>query len=215
MLPAGIGSRLTILCLALGRQFIRNRLQDERTRTGEPAKSRLQRCESERQDDNRPPAIRRVHAVPPLVDGRDGVTMLGIGVAMVASFADYHRLVSIHRPLGILILILVVIRFVNRRFSRLPPSCHDVASGAFIASVSETAAVHVALCGAAGRLGDVVCGALSDRTVWTGCIFSPSFRVARRLYAALLEGDMVPRLSLLILVSSFFVDFGAFIGFTR
>jgi cytochrome b561 len=49
------------------------------------------------------------------------LTMLGIGVAMVASLADYHRLVSIHRPLGILILIVVVIRYVNRRFSTLPP----------------------------------------------------------------------------------------------
>ena len=49
------------------------------------------------------------------------LTMLGIGVAMVASLADYHRLVSIHRPLGILILIVVVIRFVNRHFSTLPP----------------------------------------------------------------------------------------------
>jgi len=49
------------------------------------------------------------------------LTMLGIGVAMVASLADYHRLVSIHRPLGILILIVVVIRFVNRHYSTLPP----------------------------------------------------------------------------------------------
>jgi cytochrome b561 len=49
------------------------------------------------------------------------LTMLGIGVAMVASLSDYHRLVAIHRPVGILILILVVIRFVNRRFSTLPP----------------------------------------------------------------------------------------------
>ena len=49
------------------------------------------------------------------------LAMLGIGVAMVASLADYNRLVSIHRPLGILILILVVIRFVNRLFSTLPP----------------------------------------------------------------------------------------------
>ena len=32
------------------------------------------------------------------------LTMLGIGVAMVASLADYHTLVSIHRPLGIAIL---------------------------------------------------------------------------------------------------------------
>jgi cytochrome b561 len=49
------------------------------------------------------------------------LTMLGIGVAMVASLADYHWLVSVHRPLGILILIVVVIRFLNRQFSTTPP----------------------------------------------------------------------------------------------
>jgi cytochrome b561 len=42
------------------------------------------------------------------------LTMLGIGVAMVVSLGDYHLLVSIHRPLGIAILALVVVRFVNR-----------------------------------------------------------------------------------------------------
>jgi cytochrome b561 len=49
------------------------------------------------------------------------LTMLGVGVAMVASLADYHVLVSIHRPLGIAILMLVVVRFVNRCFNRPPP----------------------------------------------------------------------------------------------
>jgi cytochrome b561 len=49
------------------------------------------------------------------------LTMLGIGLSMVASLAYYHRLVSIHRPLGILILIVVVIRYINRRHSTLPP----------------------------------------------------------------------------------------------
>jgi cytochrome b561 len=49
------------------------------------------------------------------------LTMLCIGVAMVASLADYHVLVSIHRPLGIAILILVVVRFVNRLLHRPPP----------------------------------------------------------------------------------------------
>jgi cytochrome b561 len=49
------------------------------------------------------------------------LTMLFIGVTMVASLANYHRLVSLHRPLGILILLLVVIRYVNRRFSTMPP----------------------------------------------------------------------------------------------
>jgi len=49
------------------------------------------------------------------------LTMLGIGVAMVASLGNYHVLVSIHRPLGIAILVLVVVRFVNRQFSSMPP----------------------------------------------------------------------------------------------
>ena len=49
------------------------------------------------------------------------LTMLCIGVAMMASLADYHTLVAIHRPLGIAILILVVVRFVNRLVSRVPP----------------------------------------------------------------------------------------------
>jgi len=49
------------------------------------------------------------------------LTMLGIGVTMVASLADYHVLVSIHRPLGAAILVLVVVRFVVRQLSPLPP----------------------------------------------------------------------------------------------
>ena len=49
------------------------------------------------------------------------LTMLCLGVTMVASLADYHVLVSIHRPLGIAILVLVVIRFVNRVVNPPPP----------------------------------------------------------------------------------------------
>src|SRR5947209_8798544 len=49
------------------------------------------------------------------------LTMLCIGVAMVVSLASYHVLVSIHRPLGIAILILVGVRFVNRLLNPPPP----------------------------------------------------------------------------------------------
>jgi len=49
------------------------------------------------------------------------LTMLCIGVSMVVSLAKYHVLVSIHRPLGIAILILVVVRFVNRLLNPPPP----------------------------------------------------------------------------------------------
>jgi len=49
------------------------------------------------------------------------LAMLFIGVAMVASLRNYHALVAIHRPLGIMIFILAIIRLVNRMFTRLPP----------------------------------------------------------------------------------------------
>lgn len=53
------------------------------------------------------------------------VAMLFIGVSMVSSLGDYHRLLAFHRPLGIAILILAAIRLITRLFTRapeLPPS---------------------------------------------------------------------------------------------
>jgi cytochrome b561 len=49
------------------------------------------------------------------------LAMLFIGVGMVASLADYHWLVSIHKPLGILVLVLVTIRLINRVINPPPP----------------------------------------------------------------------------------------------
>jgi cytochrome b561 len=49
------------------------------------------------------------------------LAMAFIGVAMMASLGDYHRLLSLHRPLGIVILLLGVIRLINRRLTELPP----------------------------------------------------------------------------------------------
>jgi len=49
------------------------------------------------------------------------LAMLFIGVAMVSSLSDYHRLVSIHKPIGILILVLVALRLINRLFNPAPP----------------------------------------------------------------------------------------------
>jgi cytochrome b561 len=49
------------------------------------------------------------------------LSMFCIGLTMVASLAYYHTLLSIHRPLGVAILILAVVRLVNRKFSSLPP----------------------------------------------------------------------------------------------
>ena len=49
------------------------------------------------------------------------LAMLFIGIAMVTSIGDYHKLVMLHRPLGIAILILAIVRLINRMFTTLPP----------------------------------------------------------------------------------------------
>jgi cytochrome b561 len=54
------------------------------------------------------------------------LAMIFIGVAMVASLSAYHRLISIHRPLGILILLLVVVRLINRWVNPPPPLPADM-----------------------------------------------------------------------------------------
>jgi len=56
------------------------------------------------------------------------LAMLFIGISMVASLGDYHWLLAIHRPLGILILILAAIRLVTRLLTQAP---------AFPASMSQ------------------------------------------------------------------------------
>jgi len=54
------------------------------------------------------------------------LTMLLIGVAMVTSLADYHALVALHRPLGLLILLLAVLRLANRWRRPPPPLPRDL-----------------------------------------------------------------------------------------
>ncbi|WP_439816358.1 cytochrome b [Zavarzinia sp. CC-PAN008] len=47
--------------------------------------------------------------------------MLFVGVAMVTSLSDYGRLVALHKPMGIILLVLVAVRLVNRLFNPPPP----------------------------------------------------------------------------------------------
>src|SRR6267378_3429120 len=70
------------------------------------------------------------------------LTMLCIGVAMIASLANYHVLVSIHRPLGIAILILVVVRFVNRLLNRPPPFPATMARAERMAATASEYAMY-------------------------------------------------------------------------
>ncbi len=54
------------------------------------------------------------------------LAMLFIGVAMVTSLADYGTLVALHRPLGLLILLLAVLRLANRWHRPPPPLPADL-----------------------------------------------------------------------------------------
>jgi len=66
------------------------------------------------------------------------VAMLFIGVSMVSSLGDYHRLLAIHRPLGILILILAAIRLITRLLTRAPALPANIAPSERLAiKVSE------------------------------------------------------------------------------
>src|SRR5260370_22284586 len=65
------------------------------------------------------------------------LTMVFIGISMVASILEYHLLVSIHKPLGILILILVVIRFVNRRIHPPPNFLASMSSREHLAATAS------------------------------------------------------------------------------
>jgi len=66
------------------------------------------------------------------------LAMLAIGMHMVASLERYRVLVDVHRPLGILIFVLAVIRLVNRQLRPLPPFLATMsASERAIATASE------------------------------------------------------------------------------
>lgn len=54
------------------------------------------------------------------------LAMLLIGVGMVTSLSAYGALVALHRPLGILILVLALLRLANRRLHPPPPLPADL-----------------------------------------------------------------------------------------
>jgi cytochrome b561 len=50
------------------------------------------------------------------------LTMVFIGIGMVSTVSPrYHDLLSVHKSIGILILVLVAVRFINRLLSPPPP----------------------------------------------------------------------------------------------
>lgn len=54
------------------------------------------------------------------------LTMLFVGIGMVASMSLRPNLISLHRPLGIAILLLVIVRLINRLLHRPPTLPEDL-----------------------------------------------------------------------------------------
>jgi cytochrome b561 len=70
------------------------------------------------------------------------LAMLGIGFAMVVSLADYGVLVSIHRPLGIAILALAIVRLATRLANRPPPLPETMAPMERLAATASEYAMY-------------------------------------------------------------------------
>jgi len=119
------------------------------------------------------------------------VAMLFIGVAMVSSLGNYHRLVAIHRPLGILILILAAIRLAARMFTRLPPFPPTMSQAErFVAMASER--LLYTLFFALPLLGWGMLSAGHYPIVMFGAVHLPPILPARpELYATLRETHTV------------------------
>ncbi len=115
------------------------------------------------------------------------LAMLFIGVSMVAWLGDYHTLVSVHRPLGILILLLAVLRLATRLLTRVPefPSAMPQQER-FVAKASER--LLYTLFFALPLVGWAMLSAGHYPIVMFGAVHLPPILPARpELYAALRE----------------------------
>lgn len=134
------------------------------------------------------------------------LTMLFIGIAMVASLGDYHRLLALHRPLGILILILALTRLATRLSTRLPPFPATMSQAERrVAGMSER--LLYALFIAQPLVGWAMLSAGHYPIVMFGAVHLPPILPARpELYATLRETHTV--LAFLLFLA-FLAHFGA------
>ena len=84
------------------------------------------------------------------------LAMLFIGIGMVASLSLRPTLISLHRPLGIAILLLVIVRLINRLRHRPPPLPADLPAGTISAEVVPTGADEPVVIGPHGLHARVV-----------------------------------------------------------
>jgi cytochrome b561 len=134
------------------------------------------------------------------------IAMLFIGVSMVASLGNYHTLLTIHRPLGILILLLAVLRLTTRLLTRAPEFPPDMPQAErFVAIASERLLYTLFI--ALPLVGWAMLSAGHYPIVMFGSVHLPAILPARpELYATLRETHTV--LAYLLFLA-FLAHFGA------
>lgn len=109
------------------------------------------------------------------------LSMLFIGVFMASSLGpSYHRLVSLHRPLGIAILVLALLRLTYRLRHAPPPLPSDLPAVLKLAAKGS----HILLYALMIALplvgwGMLSAGGILFRCGGTGCFCRPSCRITR------------------------------------
>jgi cytochrome b561 len=114
------------------------------------------------------------------------LAMLFIGVGMVSTITPtYLRLVSIHRPLGILILLLAILRIGVRLARGTPPLPADLPAPMKQAAILSHIALY-ALMVAMPLLGWAMLSAAAyPVTIWQGFVLPPIVPQSDRLHAVL------------------------------
>ena len=119
------------------------------------------------------------------------LAMLFIGVAMVVSVAHYGTLVAIHRPLGITILVLVLVRLANRLLTKAPPLPPTVPPPERVVAKASEALMY-ALLVAMPLIGWAMLSAGQYPIVlWGGVHLPPILPANPMLYAALRRAHTV------------------------
>jgi cytochrome b561 len=132
--------------------------------------------------------------------------MLFIGVGMVTAPDSYHRLVSIHRPLGVAILVLAAIRLVNRQVRR-PPALPPAMPGLLKLAARGSHVALYALMFAVPLVGWAMLSAGGYPVVlFGGVVLPPIVPHAAPLYAALRGAHTVLAL---LLFATFLLHLGA------
>lgn len=119
------------------------------------------------------------------------VAMLFIGAAMTASLADYRLLLSVHKPLGMAVLVLAVIRVVNRFTTRVPAHPRSMGSAERRAATASEVLLY-GLMLAQPLVGWAMVSASDTPLVLGGLVHVPAIVPADpALYAVLRETHLV------------------------